>query len=113
MTEAMQGIRMTNACGRQPPIDVPSHPPPRQVLTLTPLTKRAEPESTDLKAECVQRRAVRRHSVVPNVSADDAAQPRALLAERAMHALSQFGLDLVQLCLQSLAVRVPPHREPS
>lgn len=30
-----------------------------------------------------------------------------------MHALSQFGFDLVQLCLQSLTVRVPPHGEPS
>ena len=102
---------MTDACGRQPTIDVPSHPLPGQVLALTPLTKRAEPESTDLKAEHVQRRAVRRHSVVPNVSAEDAAQPRALLAERTMHTPSQLGLDLLQLCLHPLAIRVPPHGE--
>ena len=64
---------MTDACWRQPPIDMPSHLRPGEVKALAPMTKRAEPESTHLEAEGVQRRAVRGHPVVANVPADDAA----------------------------------------
>jgi hypothetical protein len=82
-------------------------------MTLTPAPKRAEPQPTDLPPKCAQRRRIRRHAIVADVSADDAAQPRALLANGAMHASPQFGFHLLQLRLHPFANRVPQHGESS
>src|SRR3970040_149018 len=80
--KSLEWISVTDTCGRNPSIDVPGHPLPGQVMSLTTSLKRSLPEPTNLESERAQPRGVHRHTVVTEVPTDDAAQPRALLADR-------------------------------
>src|SRR2546427_9410061 len=54
-----------------------------------------------------------RHLVVPQVSEDPRAQPRAHHRDRVMQTAPKFGFHLPQLRLQSLPLGLPKHREPT
>src|SRR4029453_928845 len=111
--KSAERIGMTDARRRQPTDNKPLHPRPRQAMTLTAPPKRAKPEPADVVAEGAQSRGVQRHAVVADVPTDDAAQPRALLADGAVHASPQLGFHLLHFCLQPLANRLPQHGEAS
>src|SRR5467141_2091125 len=51
------------------------HPRPHQSCLLTAPTETPVPENGDVVAECADRRAVRRHGVVSEISGDDLAKP--------------------------------------
>ena len=104
---------MTDTSGRHPAIDRPLHSRPGQTMALAAPTKRAHPQPADLKTKGAQRRGVHWHAVVADVSADDAAQPQALLADGPVQASPQFGFHRPQLRKQPLANRLPQHREAS
>src|SRR5438094_36946 len=89
--KSAEWVGMTDTRTRQPAIDMPLHPRPGQTMTLAAPPKRTQPETPHLLPEGLQRRRVHRHAVVADVSADDAAQPRALFADGAVHAAPQFG----------------------
>ena len=90
-------------------MNVPPHSRPGQPMTLTTPPKRAQPQPSDLATKGAQRRTVHRHAVVADVTADDATQPRVLLADGTVHASSQFGFHLPQLRLQPRADCLPQH----
>jgi hypothetical protein len=104
---AAQGIRMTNAGGRQPAGDQAPHPIPKNAAVLAAPRKSAVPEPTHLEPKRTQRRAVRGHPVVANVSTHDRTQPLAHFRNGIMHASFEFGFHLTQLRLQPFANRLP------
>jgi len=108
-----QGIGMTDASRRQPAVEEPPHPVPADATVLTTARQRAMPEPPDLEPKQVQRRAVHRHTGVADMPPNNRAQPRAHCRNRVVHASSEFGLYRAQLRLQSLANRLPYHREAS
>jgi len=108
-----QGIGMTHAGRRQPAVDEPPHPVPAYAAVLAPSRQRAMPEMADLEPKDVQRVAVRGHTVIADVPSDDRAQPCADCGDGVVHAPSEFGFHRIQLCLQTLANRLPPHGETS
>lgn len=69
-----------------PSIDVPLHPLLGQARPLAAAPERAPPQPADRVAEESQRGGVHRHALVSEVPGDHAAQPQALLVERAVHA---------------------------
>lgn len=108
-----QGIGMTHARRGQPAVNKPPHPVPGHAAVLTPPRERAMPEAAHLKPKDVQRVAVCGHAVMADVPTDDCTQPCAYDRDGVVHAPSEFGLHRIQLGLQSLATRLPPHRETS
>ena len=110
---AAQGIRMTNAGGRQPAGDQAPHPVPEHVGVLAAPRKSAVPEPTDAEPKRLQRRAVRRHTVIANVSTHDRSQPVAHFRDGIMHAPFELSLDLTQLRLQPFTNRLSQHGETS
>jgi hypothetical protein len=110
---AAQGKRMTDASGRQPVLDQSAHPVPVYAAILTPPRERAMPEPADLEPKRVQRRAVGRHPVVPDVSTHNRPQPLAHFRDGVVHASFEFGFHLAQLRLQPFTNRLPQNREPS
>jgi len=109
--KSSQRIRMTYLRGRQPAIDEPSRSFPGDMLSLAAPGQRAMPEPADAETKQGERRGVRGHPVVTDVSADYRAQPLADFRNRIVHASLEFGFDLAQLRLQSLAHRLPSHSE--
>jgi hypothetical protein len=71
------------------------------------------PEPADVEPKQVERGRVHGHPIIMDVSVDHRAQPLAHLRDRVVHASPEFGGDLTQLSLQSLANRLPQHRKPS
>ena len=109
--KAAQRIRMTHACGRQPPSAEPRHPVPPDTAGLASSPKGATPETADLEPKEAQRGGVHGHAVVSEVPTNDRLQPSALLRDGIVHASSQLGFDLAQLGLQPFADGLPQHRE--
>src|SRR5579864_3388695 len=72
-----QRVGMTDTGGRQPAVDEPLHPGPDDAAVLTAARQRAIPEPAHVKPEPMERRLVHGHAVVPDVSTDHRAQPRA------------------------------------
>ena len=104
--KSAERIGMTDTSRRQPAIDMPLHPGPGETMALAAPPKRAHPQPADLESKGAQRRGVHRHAVVADVSPDDAAQPRALLAERAVRAavrLSPPAASPAAVCESSAA----------
>jgi hypothetical protein len=93
---------MTDASRRQPAVDEPPHPVPEHAAGLTPARQRTMPEPSDLEPKRVERRVVCGHSVVPDVSPDHRAQPRAYCRNGVVHASSEFGFHRVQLRLPAI-----------
>ena len=108
-----QGIGMSNARRGQPAPDEPPHPLPGDTGCLAPPPQRAVPKSPHLETERVQRRAVHRHPVVPQMPLHDRAQPPAHLRDGSVQTSLQLGFHRAELCLQPLPDRLPHHREPS
>src|SRR5579872_41345 len=79
---------------------------------LAPPFKDSVPVRAHGKAEVGQGITITRYSVVANMPAHDRSQPRAYLWNRVMHALPQFGFDLLQLRLPAFTDGVPYHRKP-
>jgi predicted enzyme related to lactoylglutathione lyase len=110
---AAQGIRMTNANGRQPAVDQAPHPVPKHTGILTAARERTMPEPTYLEPTRVPRRAVGRHPVIPDVSTHDRSEPLTYFRDGVVHASFEFGFHLPQLRLQPFTSRLPQHRESS
>jgi integrase len=65
------------------------------------------PENGDVVAECADRRAVRRHGVVCEITGDDLAEPFPGVRDRQVPSLPQPFLDLPQLGAHAVATRLP------
>src|SRR5919198_2597557 len=65
--QADEGIGMANARGWQPPVDVASHPLPRQMMTLTAALEGPHPEPANGLTEGDDTRPVHGHAVVLHV----------------------------------------------
>src|SRR5437867_539620 len=111
--EAHEGIGMANVGGWQPPVDVASHPPPRQMMALAAALEGPPPKPTDGRAKGANTAPVHGHAVVPHVPGYDRAQISSYRRERLVQTSPEFGLDRLELRLPSLAHRLPQHREPS
>src|SRR2546426_731468 len=111
--EAHEGIGMTDADGRQPPVDVASHPLPRQMMALAAALEGPPPKPADGRAEGANAAPVHGHAVVPHVPEYDRAQRGSHRRERLVQASPELGLDRLELRLPSLAHRLSQHREPS
>ena len=61
--------------------------------------------------ELHQGMAIGRDGVIPEVSADDLFEPFPLLADRLVHPLTQFLLDLLELCPHAVAPGLPFDQE--
>ena len=72
-----RGLRMIRASGRQSAVDQAPPPVPKRVGVLAAPLKGAMSEPTDLERKRTQRRNVRGHTVVADVSTHDRAQPPA------------------------------------
>src|SRR5882762_7947489 len=110
---AAQGIGMTDGRRRQPASDKAPHAVPMDAAILAAPRQRAIPEPSHLESKKSQRRVVHGHSVISDVSTYHRLQPFAQFGNGFMHASLKVGFHLVQLRLQSLAYRLPQHREPS
>jgi hypothetical protein len=110
---AAQGIRMTNAGGRQPAGNQAPHPVPKHAGVLAAPQQGAVPEPTYLEPKRVQRRAIGRHPVVPDVSTHDRSQPLAHFRDGVMHAPFELSFHRTQLRLQPFANRLPQDRKAS
>src|SRR5437867_5342950 len=84
-----QGIGMTHAGRRQPAVNEPPHAVPGDAAGLASSRERAMPEAAYLEPKDVQRVAVRGHAVIPDVSPDNRAQPRAHYRDGVVHASSE------------------------
>jgi hypothetical protein len=70
------------------------HPGPGSVSLLATLAKLTSPSVYHPVPELHQGMAIGRDGVIPEVSADDLFEPFPLLADRLVHRLTQFLLDL-------------------
>ena len=104
---------MADAGRRQPAVDKPFHPLPRDTSSLAPSSQYLVPELAHGKTKVSESVPIARYSVVSDVPAHHGLQPRADFGNRVMHAPPQFGFHRLQLSLQSLADRLPEHGEPS
>jgi hypothetical protein len=68
------------------------------------------PEPSHSEPKHRQRRFIHGHPVVSDVSTHHRLQPFALFGDGFVHTSLKLGFHLVQLCLQSLAYRLPQHR---
>ena len=96
---------------RQPAVDEPLHPFPRDTPLLTSPRESAMPETTDRETEVGQSISVSRHSEVSDMPTHNGLQPLADFGNRVMHTPPQLGLHLLQLCLHPLVNRLPKHHE--
>src|SRR5437667_8324265 len=110
---AAQGIGMTSTGGRQPAVDQAPHPVPEHAGVLAAPQERAMPEPTYLEPKRMQRSTIGRHSVIPDVSTHDRAQPLAYFRDGVMHATFELGSHFTQLRLQPCTNRLPQDREAS
>lgn len=108
-----QGIRVAHTGRRQPAREVPSHARPRDPSPLAAPFQRPAPQSPHGQAEGTDRPGVHGNAVVAYVSQDHRAEIRPLFWDALVHPPLEFGLDLLQFRLPSLAHRMPDHREPS
>src|SRR6266849_7802873 len=97
--EAHEGIGMADARGWQPPVDVASHPFPRQLMALAAALEGAPPEPADGLTKGDDAAPVHGHAVVPHVSQDDRAQIATYCRERFVQASPEFSLDRLELRL--------------
>src|ERR1700719_4989740 len=104
---------MADGRQRQPASDEAPHAIPKDAAVLAAPRQRAVPEPPYLEPKEPQRVWVQGHSVIPDVSTHHRLQPLALFGDGFVHASLKLGFHLVQLRLQSLAYRLPQHREPS
>ena len=102
---------MTDSRQRQPASDEAPHTIPTNAAVLAPPRQRAMPKPPDSESKQRQRRLVYGHSVVSDVSTHNRPQPLALFRDGFVHAPLKLGFHFVQLRLQSLADRLPQHRE--
>ncbi len=109
----IEGIGMTDAGRWKPPVDVASHPLPRQMMRSDCGACRARHQSRPMAArKAPMRSAVHGHAVVPHVARDDRAQigcPAAGMGSCMRRRSS--ALTALQLRLPPLAHRLPQHRE--
>jgi hypothetical protein len=110
---AAERIAMTDGRQRQPASDEAPHAVPEYATVLAAPRPRAMPEPSHLESKKSQRRVVPGHSVIPDVATHHRLQPLALFGDGFVHTTLKFGFHLIQLRLQSLAYRLPQHREPS
>ncbi len=85
-----QRVGMTDACGRQPPVNEPLHPVSQGPAILAAARPAAMPEMADLEPKL--RGAVRGHTVISDVPTHDQVQPSALLWNGIAHASSELGV---------------------
>jgi hypothetical protein len=79
------------------------HPRPHQACFLTVPAETPVPENGDVVAECADRRAIRRHGVVSEITGDDLAEPFPGVRDRHVPSLPQPFLDLLQLGAHAVA----------
>src|SRR3989442_956685 len=109
--KANERVRMADADGRKPPVDISDHPVPRQGVPLTAAPQDPAPQSPHCRTEGAEGRAVHRHPVVLEVSADDPVQIDALLRDGKRQAPAQLDFQLFQFGLPPRTHRLPQHRE--
>src|SRR5204863_1190610 len=109
--KAHEGIRVADADGRKPPVDVALHPAPRQVVLLAAATQGPPPQPSHCLAESTERRAVHRDPVVPDMAPNDSPEIGALLRDGKMQAVPQLRFHFLELGLPPRTHRLPQHRE--
>src|SRR5437879_7118801 len=82
----MQRIGMTDSRQWQPAVNETPHTIPQDAAVLASPRQRAMPEPPYLEPKDPQRRCVRGHPVVPDVSTHDRLQPSTLLKDGYVHA---------------------------
>ena len=104
---------MTDASRRQPAVDEPPHPVPEHAAVLAPSRQRAMPEPADLEPKSVERRLVHGHAVVPDVSTDHRAQPRAYCGMGSCMRRRSSAFTALSFACSRLRIVCRTHREPS
>jgi hypothetical protein len=74
-------------------------------------TELASPSFYRPVPELHQGMAIGRDGVIPTVSADDLFEPFPLLTDRLVHPLTQFLLDLLELCQHAVSPGLPMNQE--
>src|SRR5713226_2443260 len=110
---AAQRIGMIDAGRRQPAVDEPFHPLPRDTSSLASTCEHVMPKLAHGKAKVSESIPIAWYSVVSDVPAHNSLQPLAHVRNRFMHASPQFGLHRLQLGLHAFADRLPKHGVPS
>jgi hypothetical protein len=87
------------------------HRGPGSVSHLATSAKLTSPSVYHPVPELHQGMAISRDGVIPEVSADNLFKPFPLLADRLVHPLTQFLLDLLELCLHAVAPGLPVDQE--
>ena len=89
------------------------HPGPGSVSLLATSAKLTSPSVYRPVPELHPGMAIGRDGVIPEVSADDLFEPFPLLADRLVHPLTQFLLDLLELCQHAVSPGLPMNQEPA
>src|SRR2546425_4456773 len=109
--EAHEGIGMTDTGGWKPPVEVPPHPLPRQMMRLAAALEGPPPEPADGRPEGTEAAAVHRNPVVPHVAPDDRPQIGTHRRDGLVQTPPKLGSHRLQLRLPPRAHRLPQHRE--
>src|SRR5437867_4327516 len=109
--EANEWVRMPDADGRQPPVDVSAHPVPGYGVPSAAATQDLPPQPPHSLTEGAESGAVHGHAVIAAVTENDRSQIGALLRDGTMQASAQLDFDLLQLGLPPRTHRLPQHRE--
>src|SRR5437867_964698 len=102
---------MTDTGGWKPPVEVPPHPLPRQMMRLAAALEGPPPEPADGRPEGAEAVPVHGDPVVAHVAPNDRAQISAHRRDGLVQAPPQLDLHGLQLRLPSRAHRLPQHRE--
>jgi len=111
--KSLFGPRVEDARPGKPVVSEHVNPGPGSVSLLATSAKLTSPSVYHPVPELHQGMAVGRDGVIPEVSADDLFEPSPLLADRLVHLLTQFLLDLLELCPHAVAPSLPVNQEAS
>src|SRR5215471_20548573 len=102
---------MEDARSGKPVVHQHGSPGPSLAALLAASAEQLSPAGRHSVPELHQGMAIGRDGVIPEVSADDLFEPFALLADRLVHPLTQFLLDLLELCPHAVAPGLPVNQE--
>src|SRR5881409_2339413 len=102
---------MTDTGGWKPPVEVPPHPLPRQMMRLAAALEGPPPEPADGRPEGAEAVPVHGDPVVAHVAPNDRAQISSHRRDGLVQTLPKLGSHRLQLRLPPRAHRLPQHRE--
>ena len=103
-------IGVTDVGRRKPTSDQPRHAFPIQPLPFTPTPEREVPVTANLEPKALDGSAIGWHAVVADKTTDYGAEPLSLVRDGRVHALSEFGFDLLKFPAQPFLNRLADHR---